>query len=126
MQRTGRVLEGAREALRDGEPPRQEDAEGRPASAGTLELDSTVMGFDDLPHHEQSEPHARNRLLREADAPKRLEDPLSIVLRDTDPSVGDPQLELRFVRLERHLDRAPRRRVLDGIADQVDEDLLDA
>src|SRR5690606_37273900 len=59
MQRTGRVLEEAREALRDGEPPRQEDAEGRPASAGTLELDSTVMGFDDLPHHEQSEPHAR-------------------------------------------------------------------
>src|SRR5262245_36735099 len=99
--------------------------EGGALVDGTCHGDPTSVGLSDSPRHEQPESDARNAFLRSTRAPERFEDVLELVGSDAHALIGD--LEHDGVVAARcgnaHLPAA--RRVLDRVAHEVGQHLLD-
>ncbi len=82
------------------------------------------MGLGDRAGDVEPEPGARLRR-GAADAAELLEDQLLVLERDAAAVVDDLDGRLPVDRVRAHLDRRPRRRVLDGVVDQVGQHLAE-
>src|SRR5262249_52879372 len=77
----------------------------------------------DLSRNVEAQPHAAEMMPQRFDALEALEDPSLIVARDTNALILHLQLDLRFAPLDADPDRLIRS-VLDGVGDQVEQELL--
>lgn len=94
----------------------------------TVDLDDAAMGFHDLAHVREPETDTSDRIAQRAYALKRREDELGLVSFDTDTVVGDAEDHRPGVAvvLRGHLHGRARGRVLDRVAHEVVEHLLNA
>jgi len=81
------------------------------------------MGFHQRLADVQAEAQARDLIRRGGDTIKLVEDPWERVGRDSHSLVRDADPDRRGEILDPHHDLAARRRVLDGVPEQVGEDL---
>jgi len=126
------VLDGLPDALPQrlgvGRPriARQDHREPRPGSKAAVDRDGAMVHVDDRADDRQPETAAAaSRLVRPRATIEAVEDPRQLARVDADARVGhvDPRAVTMRAEGDRHL--AARRRELDGIPDEVGQDLAD-
>src|SRR5262249_44399782 len=105
---------------------RQAEAERGAAPGRALPPDPAAGRVDQPLHDGQAEAHSRHALRCGLRAPERLEDVALLVLGHADALIRHADHGVAAVAPHPHLDQPSVGRVLDGIADQVHEHLLDA
>src|SRR5262249_22936793 len=102
----------------------QREGERRSLARLTLHPDPPAMQLNKLPGQGQPEPGPLDLLVRGAHLPKLLEDRLLVLWCDAHASVGDGDLGRAIIHRATHVDPTTLRRELEGIGEQVQEDLL--
>ena len=107
---------------------RQEDGEGRSSTLVGDELDPAGVALDDVPGDRQSKARATTADARPVDLVEALEDPPLGGSRDADAMVldRDAHLSAEVARPDADGDIPAIRTELDGVVEQVDEDLAEA
>src|SRR6516162_7080385 len=104
--------------------PGQRDRAGRALPRSARQLDPAAVRGDDAAGDAQTQPGAAlGPAAGLVHAVEALEDVRQMLRGDADPRVTDARHHRSALRLDLHLDHATRRRVLDGIVQQVVEDL---
>src|SRR5215471_18588384 len=103
---------------------RQGERERRPLPGLALHPDPPAMQLDELSGERQPEPGPLDLLVRRAHLPELLEDRLLILWCDAHAGVGDGDLGYAVVHRGAHVDPAVLGRELEGVGEQVQEDLL--
>src|SRR5215831_20280076 len=103
---------------------RQRESERRSLAHLALHPDPSPMQLNELPGQGQPEPGPLDLLVRHAHLPELLEDRLLILWRDAHTGVGDGNLGHAVVHRGAYVDPAALWRELEGVGEQVQEDLL--
>src|SRR5262249_48643967 len=101
------------------------EGEGRPLAGATGDVDPAAVRGDDLPDDGQAQPGTAGRALA-GNPVEFLENVRQMLAGDALPRVAHLDLDLVVARPGRQAAGAAPRRVLDGVADQVVEDMVDA
>src|SRR5262249_11827091 len=103
---------------------RQRESERRSLAHLALHPDPAPVQLDELPGQGQTKPGPLDLLARHAHLPDLLEDGVLIFLCYAHAGVGDRDLCHAVVHCGAHVDPAALRRELEGIGEEVQEDLL--